>query len=196
MTTLDEGETALDQAALDGFADRMIGVLNDGCTALMTSIGHQTGLFGTLATSGPATSAQVAEAGGLNERYVREWLNAMTTARFVRYDPESRTYTLPREHAAWLVDDAGPDNLARTMTYLPMFAEVEQGIVQCFRKGGGLSYADYPRFTHCKLRTTWRLSTPHCSSKPCPSWKVSTGGCGQALRSPTSAAVAGTRSTC
>jgi hypothetical protein len=80
MATPDEGETALDEAALDAFADRMIGVLNAGCTALMTSIGHQTGLFGTLATSGPATSAQVAEAGGLNERYVREWLNTMTTA--------------------------------------------------------------------------------------------------------------------
>jgi len=60
----------------------MIGVLNDGCTALMTSIGHQAGLFGTLATTGSATSAQVAEVSGLNERYVREWLNAMTTARF------------------------------------------------------------------------------------------------------------------
>src|SRR5215218_2229827 len=146
MATLGEGETALDEAALDAFADRMIGVLNDGCTALMTSIGHQAGLFGTLATTGSATSAQVAEASGLNERYVREWLNAMTTARFVRYDPKSRTYTLPREHAAWLVDDAGPDNLARVMTYLPMLAEVEQGIVRCFREGGGLSYADYPRF--------------------------------------------------
>ena len=43
MATLDEGETALDEAALDAFADRMIGVLNDGCTALMTSIGHQSG---------------------------------------------------------------------------------------------------------------------------------------------------------
>jgi hypothetical protein len=30
----------------------MIGVINDACTALMTSIGHQTGLFGTLAATG------------------------------------------------------------------------------------------------------------------------------------------------
>ncbi|HVD81826.1 MAG TPA: hypothetical protein VNB87_14965 [Propionibacteriaceae bacterium] len=49
MTTLGEGATAFDEAALDAFADRMIGVLNDACTALMTSIGHQSGLFGTLA---------------------------------------------------------------------------------------------------------------------------------------------------
>jgi SAM-dependent methyltransferase len=32
------------------------------------------------------------------------------------------------------------------MRFLPMLAEVEQGIVRCFREGGGLSYADYPRF--------------------------------------------------
>jgi 2-polyprenyl-3-methyl-5-hydroxy-6-metoxy-1,4-benzoquinol methylase len=67
---------------------------------------------------------------------VRDWLNAMTTARIVWYE----------EHAAWLVEDAGPDNLARIMTFLPMLAEVEQGIVRCFREGGGLSYADYSRF--------------------------------------------------
>ena len=146
MTTLKERETVLDQAAVEAFADRMIGVLNDACTALMISIGHQTGLFSTLAATGSATSAQVAKAGGLNERYVREWLNAMTTARFVLFDPQSRKYTLPREHAAWLVEGAGPDNLARIMMFLPMLAEVEQGIVRCFREGGGLSYADYSRF--------------------------------------------------
>jgi SAM-dependent methyltransferase len=146
MTTLGEEETALDEAALDAFADRMIVVLNDASTALMISIGHQTGLFGALHGTGPATSAQVADAGGLNERYVREWLNAMTTARVVFYDPQSRTYHLPREHAAWLVEGAGPDNLARPMRFLPLLAEVEQGIVRCFREGGGLSYADYPRF--------------------------------------------------
>jgi SAM-dependent methyltransferase len=146
MTTLQERATELDEAALEAFADRIIGVLNDGCTALLTSIGHQTGLFGTLAATGPATSGQVAAAGSLSERHVREWLNAMTTAGFVEYEPQSRTYSLPREHAAWLVDGAGPDNLARTMMFVPMLAEVEQGIVRCFREGGGLSYADYARF--------------------------------------------------
>ncbi len=146
MTALEERETALDEVALEAFADRMIGVLNDACIALLISIGHQTGLFSTLAAISPATSVRVAEVGRLNERYVREWLNAMTTARFVLYDPQSRRYHLPREHAAWLVDGAGPDNLARIMTFLAMMAEVEQGIVRCFREGGGLSYDAYSRF--------------------------------------------------
>ena len=145
MTTLSK-HAELDTQALEAFGDRMIGVVNDACTAVMTSIGHQTGLFETMAGRHPSTSTEVAEAAGLNERYVREWLNAMTTARVLVHDAASGTYVLPGEHAAWLTDDAGPDNLARLMVYLPMLAEVEQGIVRCFREGGGLSYSDYPRF--------------------------------------------------
>lgn len=146
MTTLEEQAPELDSAAVEAFGDRMIGIANSACTALMTSIGHQTGLFATLAGRSPSTSAEVAAAAGLDERYVREWLNAMTTSRIVVHDPATGTYALPGEHAAWLTDDAGPDNLARLMVMLPMLAEVEQGIVRCFREGGGLSYADYERF--------------------------------------------------
>jgi SAM-dependent methyltransferase len=145
MTTL-ENAVELDEAAVEEFGDRMLGIVNSACIALMTSIGHQTGLFATLAGRAPSTSAEIAAAAGLNERHVREWLNAMTTARIVTHDPETATYALPGEHAAWLTDDAGPDNLAWLTVFLPMLAEVEQGIVRCFREGSGLSYADYARF--------------------------------------------------
>jgi SAM-dependent methyltransferase len=146
MTTLEEPTAEMDAAAVEAFGDRMFGIANEACTALMMSIGHQTGLFATLAGLPASTSAEVAAAGGLDERYVREWLNAMTTARVVVYDPATSTYALPGEHAAWLTDDAGPDNLARLMVMIPMVAEVEQGIVRCFREGGGLAYSDYERF--------------------------------------------------
>lgn len=138
--------TIVDETRLEAFADRMLGMLNEGCTALMTSIGHQTGLFAALHGAGPVTSEELAARATLDERYVREWLNAMTTARVVEYDPAARNYTLPVEHGSWLVDDASPDNLARMMTFVALLAEVEQGIVRCFREGGGLSYDDYPRF--------------------------------------------------
>jgi SAM-dependent methyltransferase len=145
MTTL-EDQAELNPAAVEAFGDRMLGIANEACTALMMSIGHQTGLFATLAGRPASTSAAVAAAAGLDERYVREWLNAMTTARVVVHDPVAATYLLPGEHATWLTDDAGPDNLARLMVMIPMIAEVEQGIVRCFREGGGLSYDDYDRF--------------------------------------------------
>jgi SAM-dependent methyltransferase len=145
MTALQE-QTVIDEAAAEAFADRMIGIVNGACVAVMTSIGHQTGLFETLSGRAPSTSDDIARAAGLNERYVREWLNAMTTGRVLVHDPATRTYVLPAEHAACLTEAAGPENLARLAVLIPMLGEVEQGIVRCFREGGGLSYDDFDRF--------------------------------------------------
>jgi 2-polyprenyl-3-methyl-5-hydroxy-6-metoxy-1,4-benzoquinol methylase len=140
MTTIE-----LDQDKAKAFAGRMLAVLNDGAIALMTSIGHRTGLFDTMANLSRATSTQIAKGAGLNERYVREWLGAMVTARIVVYDPHSGTYTLPPEHAAWLTRSAAR-NFAVTMQFLPLLGAVQDGIVAAFRDGGGLHYHDYPGF--------------------------------------------------
>ena len=145
MTAIYE-RTEMDQARFEAFGDRMVGMLNAGCTALLTSVGHQTGLFDALALAGPVTSEGLAGRAGLNERYVREWLGGLTVAGVVEYDPIVRTYSLPLEHAGWLTVGAGPNNLARTMQFIPLLAQVEDDIVQCFREGGGLSYAHFPRF--------------------------------------------------
>lgn len=135
-----------DAEAANAFAARMLGILNDGAIALLTSTGHQTGLFDTLAGLPPATSEQIADASGLHERYVREWLGGMTAARVIRYQPEAGTYLLPHEHAALLTRAAGPQNVAVLTQGIPLMGEVEQKIIERFRHGGGLSYADYPRF--------------------------------------------------
>ncbi|MEZ0364957.1 class I SAM-dependent methyltransferase [Mycobacterium sp. pUA109] len=128
------------------FADRVTGAIDSASLALLLSLGHQTGLLDAMARLAPATSGQIADAAGLNERYVREWLGGMAVARVVEYDPAAATYWLPGHRAAVLTRGAGPDNLARIAQYVPLLGEVEQKIVACFRRGGGLDYADYPRF--------------------------------------------------
>lgn len=136
----------LDQTKAEAFAERMLDVLNSGAIALMTSIGHRTGLFDTMAKLPPATSRQIASAAGLNERYVREWLGAMVTGRFVDYDPACDTYALPPEHAAFLTRLASPDNIAAFAQYIPLLGSVEDQIIECFHKGGGVPYSAYHRF--------------------------------------------------
>ncbi len=69
----------------EAFAAEMLGIFNSSALTLMISIGHRTELFDTLAELPPSTSQQIADAAGLNERYVREWLGAMVTGRFVEY---------------------------------------------------------------------------------------------------------------
>ena len=137
---------APDPAAVEAFAGQMVETLDRASTAIMISIGHRTGLLDTLARMPQATSEQLAAATDLDERYVREWLGGMTTAAIVSYDPHHATYRLPPKHAACLTRAAGPDNLARVMQMISLMGEVEPKVVQRFRAGGGLSYADYGRF--------------------------------------------------
>ncbi len=136
----------LDQSKAEAFAGTMLKVLNDGFLALTISVGHRTGLFDTLAGLPPSTSRQIAEAAGLNERYVREWLGGMVVGRIVDYDPAGETYHLSAEHASYLTRAAGPDNLAFFGQYVGLIGLVEDQVVDCFRKGGGVPYSAYPRF--------------------------------------------------
>jgi hypothetical protein len=89
-------QVELDRAKADAFARRFLTTLNDGALCLMASVGHRTGLFDVMSQSPPSTSEELAARAGLNERYVREWLGAMVTARVVTFDPA--TSRLTREY--------------------------------------------------------------------------------------------------
>ena len=145
MTTLNENPGAAPDTT-EEFADRMVGAIDSASLAILLSIGHQTKLFDTMAELPPASSAQIADAAGLNERYVREWMGGVVAGRIVDYDPEAQTYALPPHRAAVLTRAAGPDNLSRVAQFIPLLAEVEQKVIGCFQTGGGLSYSEYPRF--------------------------------------------------
>jgi 2-polyprenyl-3-methyl-5-hydroxy-6-metoxy-1,4-benzoquinol methylase len=113
---------------------------------LVMSIGHRTGIFDAMRVLPPSTSKEVASASGLNERYVREWLGAMVTAGVIDVDSTSSKYTLPQEHAAFLTRAAGADNFAVFTQYIGLLGSVEDKIVECFKKGGGVPYDDFLRF--------------------------------------------------
>lgn len=137
---------ALNEAAAEAFGERMLETINSGMLSLMVSVGHRTGLFDSMAGQPFRDSTEIAGEAGLNERYVREWLGAMVTGRIVEYDDATRCYRLPEAHAACLTRAAGADNLAGFTQYLGVLAGVEDRIVGCFERGGGVSYEEFPRF--------------------------------------------------
>lgn len=128
------------------FSGRLLEALNNGALCLMVSIGHRTGLFDAMRGRAPATSAEIAAAARLNERYVREWLGAMATARVVEVDAQSKRYFLPDEHAQSLTRAAAADNMSVFAQYIGVLGSVESDIVDCFRNGGGVPYERYARF--------------------------------------------------
>jgi ubiquinone/menaquinone biosynthesis C-methylase UbiE len=139
-------QSNFDQARAEAFAGKVLTALNNGALCLMVSIGHRTGLFDVMSKLPPATSEELAAQAGLNERYVREWLGAMTTARVVEVDPATLKFSLPPEHAAFLTRAAVADNMAVFPQYFALMGSVEDDIVECFRKGGGVPYEKFSRF--------------------------------------------------
>lgn len=135
-----------DEFRANAFAERTLQRIVDAGVSLMTSVGHRTGLFDAMANLPPSTSAQIAAAADLDERYVREWLGCMTSAGVVEYDPRAKTYSLPAEHAAFLTRDASPNNLACVAQWIAVLGRVEDQIVERFHEGGGLHYHCFCRF--------------------------------------------------
>jgi 2-polyprenyl-3-methyl-5-hydroxy-6-metoxy-1,4-benzoquinol methylase len=144
----------LDPTRIEAFAGRIVGIINDSMISLALSIGHQTGLFDTMAGLDPATAPEIASAGGLEERYVREILGTLVTGGIVEYDAETATYALPGEHAAVLVRAAGVNNLASMAQFTALLGAVEQDVVRCFREGGGVPYARFPTFHRLMAENT------------------------------------------
>ena len=129
------------------FATQLIGILNSSTLSLMMSIGHKTHLFDIMSNPHkPATVEEIASSAGLNERYVREWLGGMVVGGIIKYDPLTDKYLLPQEHAPVLTRTAGINNLAVFFQYISLMGIVEDKIVECFYKGGGVPYSEYPRF--------------------------------------------------
>jgi 2-polyprenyl-3-methyl-5-hydroxy-6-metoxy-1,4-benzoquinol methylase len=132
---------------MNAFADKMLGVLNHSALALMTSLGHRTGLFDAMARlPDHASSHRIAAEAGLNERYVREWLGAMVTGGVVEYDAASHAYRLPPEHAAFLTRAAVPSNLAVATQFVAVLGSAEDELAAAFAHGRGVPYGAYRRF--------------------------------------------------
>src|SRR5213592_32936 len=145
----------LDKQRTQEFARKLFGFYTSGVLTLMVDIGHTTGLF-EAAAKGRGGSEEIAARAGLHERYVREWLCALATGGVFEYDAAARTFSLPPEHAVCLTGTSSR-NLAAGSQGLRMLAARLPKIVECFRNGGGVPYAEYrPDFTEF-MDASWRL---------------------------------------
>jgi ubiquinone/menaquinone biosynthesis C-methylase UbiE len=128
------------------FAERLLGIINDSGLVLLMSVGHRTGLFDVMAKRRPSSAAQIAEAAGLREQHVHDWLEGMVGGGIVLHDTGSDTYELPSEHAACLSEVAPPENLAALAGYLPLLSAAEDRIVSHFQQQPHTPYDARPSF--------------------------------------------------
>ena len=79
---------------------------------------------------------------------------------------------------AFLTRDSGIDNMAVFTQYISLLGDVEQKIIECFRKGGGVPYSAFPRFQQLQAEDTARVFDARLIDQIVPL----VGGLGERLR--------------
>jgi 2-polyprenyl-3-methyl-5-hydroxy-6-metoxy-1,4-benzoquinol methylase len=156
-------------------------------------IGDRVGLFKAMAGAGPLTIDQVAGKTGLSARYVREWLGAMATARYVEYDLATETYLLTPEYAAALADEDSPFFVGSYFQMAQAAVTVAPKVAEAFKTGKGVTQAEYPvsffeaaernsrtRYLH-KLLRKWIPAMPQVVERLNAGGTAADVGCGGGL---------------
>src|SRR5215472_13415596 len=133
----------LDENKLNKFVGKMLGDLGGAFSVPTVRIGLRLGLFTALQEGGPATSDELAKrAGGLTERYVREWALAQAANGFVDYNATSRKFSLSPEQAMVFAEKDSPVYLAGAFDIVAAMIEGEQKVEHSFRTGSGVRWGD------------------------------------------------------
>lgn len=108
--------------------------------AQIIHVGHRLGLFTALDGEGQATSQRLAEATGYHERWVREWLFAMSAQGLIQH--EDGTFALTPEARFTLVDEDSPRYSAGVFGPPITQHEIDR-TVEAFTTGIGMTWVEH-----------------------------------------------------
>jgi SAM-dependent methyltransferase len=127
------------------FGRRLMEATNGAFDVATAYLGIRLGLYHCLADDGPATAAELAARTGTNERLVREWLEQQAATEILEATRESDgwRFGLPSDHAAVLLDPEALDGFGGTILAQIASLAVVPRLVDAFRTGTGIPFADY-----------------------------------------------------
>src|SRR5579872_4260911 len=137
------------QQRIEQFAGQVVTDLAAAMAGVMTNLGHKLGLYRAMAESGPISSDDLARRTATNERSVREWLNGQVAGGYVRFDPKTKQYLLPPEHAFVLANPDSPAFLPPAFDVAASLWHGEDKILAAFRSGNGVGWHEHD----CRLFT-------------------------------------------
>jgi ubiquinone/menaquinone biosynthesis C-methylase UbiE len=137
--------------------DALVGRLFEAALGTMdllaVYLGDRLGFYRALAERGPVTAGELAEAAGTNERYTREWVEQQAVSGILDVDDsaapaDSRRYSLPGAYEEVLLDELSLNYMAPMARLMGACARPLEELVEAFRTGEGIPYADYGRDLH------------------------------------------------
>jgi SAM-dependent methyltransferase len=133
----------IDEAKLMALLGKVVGDFGAAAGIALAAIGDRLGIYKTMATTGPANSAELAERTGLSERYLREWLVNQAAGGYIEYDAATERYYLSPEQALALADENSPASVAGGFQVISAAVQATPRIAELFRSGGGLGWGEH-----------------------------------------------------
>ena len=141
---------------IEAFIGQVVTDLGAAFSGVLINVGRKLGLYRAMVDLGPCTSAELAKATGIRERYVREWLANQAAGRYVAYNPGKQTYALPPAQAMVLALEQSPIFMAPAFEVAASFWLDEDQIVETFRSGEGLGWHAHNHRLFCGTESFFR----------------------------------------
>ncbi|MGE3074814.1 MAG: class I SAM-dependent methyltransferase [Dehalococcoidia bacterium] len=125
----------------EALIERLFASANAAFDLFTIYIGERTGLYRVLADGSPRSSTEVSQASGLDERYVREWLEQQAATGILEY--KGGRFSLPEAFAAVLAHRDHPTYFAPLSRMMVATAGKLPHVVEAFSSGAGIGWDEY-----------------------------------------------------
>ena len=146
----------LDEKKLEALQGKVLTDVAGSLGLIMAYIGDRLDLYSALVEISPATSQQLADSTGLNERYVREWLASNAAGSYVEYDPATEQFSMTPEQAVIFAAEGHPHCMQGFFQAVVSAYLDEQKVTDVFRTGKGLPWSDHNCCLFCGTERFFR----------------------------------------
>lgn len=142
---------SIDRDKLTHYIKLVGGTVAAGFNCAISSAGDKLGLYKALVEAGSVTSDGFADATGLSERWLREWLRHQTAVGHLDYDVATDQFSMCPEAAMVLANPHSPAFLGGGFDAVLAAAPAVPKVVEAFRTGLGMSYDDHGAACACGI---------------------------------------------
>ena len=143
--------TQVDREKLEIYLKQVSQQVMAGFNCSLSHVGDKLGLYRKLRDNGPVTSMEFAEATGLHERWLREWLRHQACVGQIDYSADDDSFSLSPEAAVVLCDDENPFYFAAGFQAVVATHEAVPKLGDSFRTGLGLTYDEQGEACACGI---------------------------------------------
>src|SRR5215510_6278019 len=143
--------TMIDEGKLYAFIGQMLGDLGGASSVAMVRLGGSLGLYEALHANGPMTSAQLAKAASVHERYLREWLSHQAASNYLAYDAKTEKFSLPPEQAMVFAHEESPVYMIGGFDVMSALLDNQPKVEAAFKSGKGVAWGDQGGCMFCAV---------------------------------------------